>query len=84
MTMTLWWIGLAIFVLVVIPVVVVLLSRLARAVGEIGRTVENIHDQAIGLVGALDDVKALVTTRDLVKLVGGGLTRYVTAVDRIL
>jgi hypothetical protein len=82
--MTLWWVGNAIFVLVVIPVVVLLLSRLLRAVLEIGRHVDKIYDQAVGLVGALDDVQALLETRDLVKRVGGGLTRYVTAVDRIL
>ncbi len=82
--MTLWWVGNAIFVLLVIPVVVVLLSRLMRAVIEIGRHVDKIHDQAVGLVGALDDVQGLVRTRDLVKPVGAGLTRYVKAVDRIL
>ncbi len=82
--MTLWWVGNAIFVLVVIPVVVVLLSRLTRAVVEIGKHVDHIHDQAVGLVGALDDVRALLHTRDLVKQVGGGLIRYATAVDRIL
>ncbi|MDQ3154686.1 MAG: hypothetical protein M3R63_24155 [Actinomycetota bacterium] len=82
--MTLWWIGNAIFVLVVIPVVVVLLHRLVKPVVAIERHVNVIHDNAGAIVVALDGVKALITTRDLVKRVGGGLTRYVTAVDRIL
>ncbi len=82
--MTLWWIGNAIFVLVVIPVVLVLLVRLVKPVVAIERNVNLIHQDAGRIVVALDGVKALVTTRDLVKRVGGGLTRYVTAVDRIL
>lgn len=82
--MTLWWIGNAIFVLVVIPVVVVLLARLVKPVVAIEKHVDTIHQDAGRIVVALDGVKSLVTTRDLVKRVGGGLTRYVTAVDRIL
>ncbi len=82
--MTLWWIGNAIFILVVIPVVVVLLARLVKPVVAIEKYVNAIHQDAGRIVVALDGVKSLVTTRDLVKRVGGGLTRYVTAVDRIL
>jgi len=81
---TLWWIGNAIFVLVVIPVVVVLLARLVKPVVAIEKHVNVIHQDAGRIVVALDGVKGLITTRDLVKQVGGGLTRYVTAVDRIL
>lgn len=82
--MALWWIGNAIFILVVIPVVVVLLQRLARSAVDTDRQIATIQDQAEGIVTAVDDVKALVPTRDAVKRVGTGLTRYVKAVDRIL
>ena len=82
--MALWWIGNAIFILVVIPVVVVLLQRLMRSVLDIDKHVDTIHDQARGIVIAVDDVKALIPTRDAVKRVGSGLTRYVKAVDRLL
>jgi hypothetical protein len=82
--MALWWIGNAIFILVVIPVVVVLLHRLMSAVLDIGKHVNVIHGQARGIVIAVDDVKQLIPTRDAVKQVGAGLTRYVKAVDRIL
>jgi hypothetical protein len=82
--MILWWIGNAIFILIVIPVVVVLLQRLLRAVIDIGKHVNTIHNQAAGIVVALDDVKQLVPTRDAVKQVAAGLTRYVNAVARIL
>ncbi len=82
--MTLWWIGNAIFVLVIIPVVVLLLRQLVRPVVDIERHVDITHDDAGGIVTELDSVQSLVTTRDLVKRVGASLTRYVTAVDRIL
>ncbi|MCA1673434.1 MAG: hypothetical protein LC799_14950 [Actinobacteria bacterium] len=82
--MVLWWIGNAIFLVVVIPVVVVLLQRLKGATVEVGRQIDIVHGQAGGIVIAVDDVKALIPTRDAVKQVGAGLTRYVKAVDRLL
>ncbi|MGH3905057.1 MAG: hypothetical protein ACRDTE_12820 [Pseudonocardiaceae bacterium] len=82
--MALWWIGNAIFILVVIPVVVVLLQRLVRSVLDVEKHINTIHGQAGGIVVAVDDVKALYSTRDAVKNVGAGLTRYVNAVARIL
>jgi hypothetical protein len=54
------------------------------AVSDIGKHVHTIHGQAQGIVVAVDDVKQLIPTRDAVKQVGAGLTRYVKAVDRIL
>ncbi|HEY2762768.1 MAG TPA: hypothetical protein VGJ13_01925 [Pseudonocardiaceae bacterium] len=82
--MALWWIGNAIFILVVIPVVVVLLQRLVRSTIDVGKQVNTIHGQAGGIVIAVDDVKALIPTRDAVRRVGEGLTRYVKAVARVL
>ena len=82
--MALWWIGNAVFILVVIPVVLVLLQRLMRSVLDVGKRIDTIHNQAAGIVIAVDDVKALIPTRDAVKQVGAGLTRYVQAVARIL
>lgn len=82
--MVLWWIGNAIFLVVVIPVVVVLLQRLKGSAVDVGKQIDIVHDQAGGIVIAVDDVKALIPTRDAVKQVGAGLTRYVKAVDRLL
>ncbi|MDQ4011046.1 MAG: hypothetical protein M3228_10230 [Actinomycetota bacterium] len=82
--MVLWWIGNAIFLAVVIPVVVVLLQRLKSSAVDVGKHIDTIHGQAGGIVMAVDDVKALIPTRDAVKQVGAGLTRYVKAVDRLL
>jgi hypothetical protein len=83
-SMVLWWIGNVLFLIVVIPVVVVLLQRLKRAAGDVGERIETVHGQAGGIVVAVDDVKALIPTRDAVKRVVSGLTRYVKAVDRLL
>ncbi|MGH3941275.1 MAG: hypothetical protein ACRDTG_22110 [Pseudonocardiaceae bacterium] len=82
--MELWWIGNALFILVVIPVVIVLLQRLMSAVLDVGKRVNTVSGQVQGIVVAVDDVKQLIPTRDAVKRVGVGLTRYVQAVDRIL
>jgi hypothetical protein len=82
--MVLWWIGNALFLFVVVPVVVVLLQRLVRSAVNVEKHVDTIHGQAGGIVIAVDDVKALIPTRDAVKRVGAGLTRYVKAVDRLL
>ncbi|HKR50899.1 MAG TPA: hypothetical protein VJT72_15210 [Pseudonocardiaceae bacterium] len=82
--MALWWIGNTIFILVIIPVVVVLLQRLKGSAVDVGKRIDTIHGQAGGIVIAVDDVKALLSTRDAVKRVGAGLTRYVKAVARIL
>ena len=83
-TMELWWIGNVVFILVVIPVVVVLLQRLARSAIDVGKHIDTIHDQAQGIAIAVDDVKQLIPTGAAVKRVGIGLTRYVKAVARVL
>jgi hypothetical protein len=81
---TLWWIGNAIFLLVVIPFVVFLLIRLRAAVVEIGQVVDTIENQAGGISKSLDAVPNLLRTRDLVGQVGAGLTRYVACADKLL
>jgi hypothetical protein len=82
--MGLWWIGNAILIFLIIPIVVILLARLARSAFDVGRIIDTIHGQAAGIVVAVDDVKQLVPVRDRVKRVSAGLTRYVNAVSRVL
>ncbi|MGH3523652.1 MAG: hypothetical protein ACRDU4_12725 [Mycobacterium sp.] len=82
--MALWWVGNAIFILVVVPVVVILLQRLARSAVDVEKHVETVHGQVGGIVVAVDDVKQLIPVRAAVKRAGAGLTGYVTAVSRIL
>jgi hypothetical protein len=82
--MALWWVGNAIFILVAIPVVVILLQRLARSAVDVGKQVDTVHGQAGGIVVAVDDVKQLIPVRDAVKIVAAGLTRYANALSRSL
>lgn len=79
-----WWIGNAIFLLVVIPVVLLLLQNLLRPVMEIRRYVDDTLEHGLLAIAALDAVDALPRTRDLVKDVGGGVQRYGAALDRLV
>ena len=80
--MALWWVGNAIFILVVIPVLVILLHRLARSATDVGKRVDTVHDQARGIAVAVDDVKQLIPVRDAVKSVAADMTQYVQALPR--
>ena len=81
--MALWWVGNAIFILVVIPVVVILLHRLAKSAADVAKRIDTVHNQAGGIAVAVDDVKQLMPVRDAVKSVAGGLAQYVQALPRI-
>jgi hypothetical protein len=82
--MTWWWIGNAVFLLVVIPVVLLLLTRLLRPVLEIRDYVDDTLEHGVLAIAALDGVEGLVDTRALVKEVGGGVQRYGAALDDLL
>ena len=82
--MTLWWIGNAIFILVVIPVVLLLLTLLLLPVLRIKKQCVDIEEHAGRIVTGLDSASELLRTRDAVKRVGAGLSRYLNAVDRML
>ena len=57
--MLLWWIGNALFLVLIVPVVVVLLQRLKMSAVDVGKHIDAIHGQAGGIVKAVDDVKAV-------------------------
>jgi hypothetical protein len=82
--MALWWVGIAIFIVVVIPVVVILLQRLANSAVDVGKRVDTVHGQVAGIVVAVNDVQQLIPVRDTVKRAGAGLTRYAKAVSGLL
>lgn len=82
--MTLWWIGNAVFLFVIIPVVILLLNRVMRPVVEIGKYADDVLEHGVILIASLDATDELVKTRDLVKKVGAGVGRYGAALDRIL
>lgn len=83
--MVLWWIGNAILLFVVFPVVLVLLNRLLMPVERIRATADAILRDGVTLTGHLDEVpELLATTDDTVHQVGAGATRYVTRVQGLL
>ncbi|MBW3561742.1 MAG: hypothetical protein KY437_04520 [Actinobacteria bacterium] len=79
-----WWIGNAVFLLVVIPVVLFLLDKLRRPVTEIRDYVDDTLEHGVLAIAALDAVDDLVETRDQVKELKAGVLRYGDALDDVL
>lgn len=84
MDMALWWIGNALLLVAVIPVVILLLNRLLRPALEIKKYADDILDNGVRLTGQLDAVPQLLKTRDLVREAAGHAARYAAAVDDVL
>lgn len=83
--MVLWWIGNAILLFVVFPVVLVLLNRVLTPVERIRTTVDDILRNGVILTGNLDNVpEMLAETDDTVKQVAVGATRYAGSVAKLL
>lgn len=83
--MFLWWIGNAILLFVVLPIVAVLMSRIVTPVDRIRKTVDDILYHGVILTGELDNVPAMLAETDAtVNEVGLGATRYVKRVGGLL
>ena len=83
--MVLWWIGNAVLLLVVLPVVIALLNRVLAAVERIRGATDEILLHGVGLIRNLDDVpEALATTDRSVQEVAVGAARYGGLVARLL
>lgn len=79
----LWWIGNAVFVLVIIPVVIHILILVLTPIREIRAYADDIAEHG-GLFGPhLEATAELGRTRDLVKQVNAGVVAYIGALDRI-
>jgi hypothetical protein len=83
--MVLWWIGNAILLVVVFPVVVFLLNRVLAALERIrGATGETLAG-GVALVGELQGVpEALATTDATINEVAVGAVRYAGSVAKLL
>lgn len=79
--MTAWWIGNVIFLVVIVPVVVVLLTMVLRPALEIRRHADEIADNGASLAQHLDALEELARTPDLMRDVSTGLERYGNALD---
>ena len=83
--MTLWWIGNAILLLVVVPVLVALLNRVLAALERIRGAADDILDGGVELTGNLDDVpEMLAVTGGTVAAVTTGAVRYAGSVAKLL
>jgi hypothetical protein len=83
--MVLWWIGNAVLLLVVLPVVIALLNRVLAALERIRGATDEILSGGVALVGELSGVpEALATTDTTVNEVAVGAVRYAGSVAKLL
>ena len=80
-----WWIGNLVLLFVVLPVVMVLMSRIVVPVNQIRKTVDDILYNGVVLTGELDNVPELLAVTDgAVKEIATGATEYVKRVGHVL
>jgi hypothetical protein len=83
--MVLWWIGNAVLLFVVLPVVIALLNRVLAAVERIRAAADDILAGGVALAGQLDGVpEALAETDRTISNVAVGATRYAGSVSQLL
>ena len=82
--MILWWIGDAVLLLVVLPVVVYLLRNVLQAARSIVPSVHEIARVAAAGSKDLDAVPLLLTTKDQVERTVAGVANYGGSLDVIL
>jgi hypothetical protein len=83
--MVLWWIGNAILLVVILPVVIYLLNRVLAAVERIRGATDNILAGGVALVGELNGVpEALAVTDKTIEEVKVGAVRYAGSVAKLL
>ena len=80
-----WWIGNAILLFVVLPVVIFLVNRVLAAVERIRGATDDILSGGVALVGELTGVpEAVAVTDTTVKEVSVGAVRYAGSVAKLL
>jgi hypothetical protein len=82
--MTLWWIGNAVLLLVIVPVVVVLLRGVLNAARDTTRAVEALRPVADAASKDLDAVELLNTTQEQVGQTVAVVANYGGSLDTIL
>lgn len=82
--MILWWIGNAVLLVVVVPVVILLANRVIRPAVEIDRYASDILEHGVGLTKNLEPVPALLDTQALVEVAKGHAVRYVVALQPLV
>jgi predicted small secreted protein len=83
--MILWWIGNALLLLAVVPILVALLNRVLAALERIRGAADDILAGGVALTGELDDVpEALAITDRTINEVAVGAVRYAGSVAKLL
>ncbi len=83
--MVLWWIGNAVLLVVILPVVIFLLNRVLAAVERIRGATDQILSGGVALIGELNGVpEALATTDRTINEVSVGAVRYAGSVGKLL
>jgi hypothetical protein len=83
--MVLWWIGNAILLLVVVPVLIALLNRVLAALERIRGASDDILAAGVTLIGEVDQVPDLLATTDsTIREVSVGAVRYAGSVATLL
>jgi hypothetical protein len=83
--MVLWWIGNAILLLVVVPILVALLNRVLAALERIRGASDNILVGGVALIGELNEVPTLLAKTDsTIREVSVGAVRYAGSVAKLL
>lgn len=83
--MTLWWIGNAVLLLVVVPVLVALLNRVLAALERIRGAADEILAGGVALIGEVDTAPELLAITDrTIHDVSVGAVRYAGSVAKLL
>ncbi len=82
--MVLWWIGNAVLILVVIPLLLFYLNRVLRPALEIKKYADDVLVHGVGLTGTVDSIPALLETQELTRVARGLVGRYGAALERLL
>ena len=78
-----WWIGNALGVIVVVPLVLLLMLEVIRPVRQIAWYADDVLEHGVGLARNLEPVPALGRTRELVAEVTQHAVEYVGALERM-
>lgn len=79
-----WYVGEALTVLLVLPVVVTLLMRLLKPVKDIKAYVDDVLEHGVLLTGTMDAIPKLVETKQLTATALDRTARYGDALERLL
>lgn len=82
--MVLWWIGNAVLLLVIAPVVVFLLAGVLQAARTVRGALNDISTVGTKMVSDLEPVPELIKTESYISQTTAGIARYGAALDRIL